>query len=79
MKIDTVYTMLGDVFSSVFEEPVTLSPELSAKDVEEWDSLTHLRLMLTVEKVFKVKFSASEVGRLKNVGELAQLIQTRAS
>jgi len=79
MEIDTVYTMLGDVFGSVFEEPVTLSPELSAEDVEEWDSLTHLRLMLTVEKVFKVKFSAAEVGRLKNVGELAQLIQTRAS
>jgi acyl carrier protein len=78
MQIDNVYTMLDGVFRSVFEEPVVLSPELSAKDVDEWDSLTHLRLMLTVEKAFNVKFSASEIGNLKNVGELAQLIQTKS-
>ena len=79
MQIDTVYTMLDGVFRDVFEEPVTLSPELTAKDVDEWDSLTHLRLMLTVEKVFNVKFSASEIGNLKNVGELARLIQTKSA
>jgi len=78
MQIDTVYTKLDGVFRDVFEEPVALSPELTAKDVDEWDSLTHLRLMLTVEKVFNVKFSASEIGNLKNVGELAQLIQAKS-
>ena len=47
-----------------------LTPELSAKDVDGWDSLTHIRLMLTIEKAFKIKFSTSEIGKLENVGDL---------
>jgi acyl carrier protein len=56
-----------------------LSPETTARDVENWDSLSHVRLMLTVEKSFGVKFSAAEIGRLKNVGSLVTLLQDRLS
>jgi acyl carrier protein len=45
--------------------------------VAEWDSLSHVRLMLTIEKVFRVKFTASQVGSLKNVGELMDLLQSK--
>jgi acyl carrier protein len=43
--------------------------------VDGWDSLTHIRLMLTVEKAFKIKFSTSEIGQLENVGDLVALIE----
>jgi acyl carrier protein len=43
--------------------------------VDGWDSLTHIRLMLTVEKAFNIKFSVSEIGKLENVGDLVTLIK----
>jgi len=56
---------------------IFVTPELSGKDVDGWDSLTHIRLMLTVERAFKIKFSTSEIGNLKNVGDLVALIKAR--
>lgn len=77
MDDDEIYSRLSDVFASVFDDDVELTPQLSAKDVDGWDSLTHIRLILSVEKAFKVKFSNSEIGNLKNVGELVALIRAR--
>ena len=74
-----IYTRLTGIFHDVFDdESITATPELTAKDVEEWDSLAHIRLMLTIEQAFKVKFSTSELGRVQNVGDLAKLIGKRA-
>ena len=73
-----VYKRLDAVFQDVFDDDsIVLRPDLTANDVEDWDSLKHIRLMLSVEKAFHVSFSASEVGNLKNVGELADLIQAK--
>lgn len=78
MNSQQIYARLTEIFESVFDEDsITLTPELSAKDVDGWDSLTHVRLMLTVEKAFKIKFSTSEVGKLQNVGELVALIEAK--
>jgi acyl carrier protein len=74
-----IYARLADIFEEVFDDDtIQVTPELSAKDVDGWDSLTHIRLMLTVEKAFKIKFSTSEVGKLENVGDLVSLIAARA-
>ncbi|MGD0482234.1 MAG: acyl carrier protein [Terracidiphilus sp.] len=74
-----IYARLKEIFEDVFDEDsMTITPELSAKDVAGWDSLTHIRLLLSVEKAFKIKFSTSEIGKLKNVGDLVTLIQARA-
>jgi acyl carrier protein len=76
-----IYTRLNEIFYDVFEEDtIKVTPELSAKDVDSWDSLTHIRLVLTVEKAFKIKFSTSEVGKLQDVSDLVALIliKTRA-
>ena len=79
MDEQEIYERLTKIFEDVFDEDaIKITPELTAKDVDGWDSLTHIRLMLTVEKAFKVKFSASEIGKLENVGDLAALIQARA-
>jgi acyl carrier protein len=75
-----VYARLTDIFHDVLDnDEIVLTPQLTANDVDGWDSLAHVRLILTVEKAFHVSFTASQVGRLKNVGELADLIQSKAS
>ncbi len=74
-----VYQRLTQIFHDVFQEDdLVLKPELSAKDVEGWDSLSHIRLVISVEKAFSLKFSASEVGTLKNVGDLVGLIKSKS-
>jgi acyl carrier protein len=73
-----IYARLAEIFEDVFDEDsIQVTPELSAKDVDGWDSLNHIRLILTIEKAFKIKFSTSEIGKLENVGELVALIQAR--
>jgi acyl carrier protein len=73
-----IYERLTQIFLDIFDDDlISVTPELSAKDVDGWDSLTHIRLMLTVERAFKIKFSTSEIGNLKNVGELVTLIKAR--
>jgi acyl carrier protein len=71
-----IYQRLTEVFQDVFDEDsIEVTPKLSADDVDGWDSLTHIRLILTIEKVFKIKFSTTEIGKLANVGDLVALIQ----
>ena len=78
MESTEVYSKLNDVFRNVFDDDaIVVTPELTAKDVAGWDSLRHVRLMLTVERAFRVKFSAYEVNKLRNVGQLAKLIQDK--
>ena len=72
MDQSEIYARLTMVFEDVLDEDsIVLTPKLSAKDVDSWDSLAHVRLVLSVERAFKVKFSTSEIGRLANVGDLA--------
>lgn len=73
-----IYARLAEIFADVFDdESIKVTPDLSAKDVDGWDSLTHIRLLLTIEKAFKIKFSTSAIGKLGNVGDLVALIKTR--
>jgi acyl carrier protein len=73
-----VYDRLTEIMQDIFDDPdVVATPELSADDVKGWDSMTHIRLVLAVEKAFKIKFVASEVGDMKNVGEMVHLIKSK--
>jgi acyl carrier protein len=79
MEKAEVYSKLTGVFRDVFDEDdLALTPQTTADDVDGWDSLSHIRLVLAVSKAFGVKFSASEIGGLKNVGEFADLIEKKA-
>ena len=79
MDESQIYTRLAQVFEKVFDDDtIEVTPELSAKDVDGWDSLNHIRLILTIEKAFKIKFSTSEIGKLQNVGDLVTLIGAKA-
>jgi len=78
MDESDIYTRLTEIFEDVFDDDsITVTPALSAKDVDGWDSLTHIRLILTIEKAFKVKFSTSEIGKMEKVGDLVALIKAR--
>jgi acyl carrier protein len=69
---------LNRVFQQVFDDDeLQIDRQTSAKDVEGWDSLMHVTLIVNVEKAFKVKFSSSEVASLKDVGDLLDLIAAR--
>ncbi len=69
---------LTEVFHDVFEnEDIVLTPETTANEVDGWDSLSHAILISAVELKFQVKFSTREVLRLKNVGDLVQLIDSK--
>ena len=73
-----IYSRLTQIFEDVFDDDsIQVSAALTARDVDGWDSLTHIRLILTIEKAFKVKFSTSEIGKLENVGDLVSVIKAR--
>lgn len=70
-----IFEKLTEIFRDVFDdEALTISESTTAADVEDWDSLTHITLLATVEDEFGVKFSMKAVQGLKNVGELADLV-----
>jgi acyl carrier protein len=78
MDVSDIYARLTEIIQDIFDDDsVTATPALTAKDVDGWDSLTHIRLMLTVEKTFKVKFSTSEIGEMETVGDLVMIIRAR--
>jgi acyl carrier protein len=78
--VDTqlIYQRLTTVFRDVFDDDSLMpTATMSAKDVPDWDSLNHVRLVVSVEAEFKVRFTAGEIAQLKNVGELVALIQRK--
>jgi acyl carrier protein len=78
MESNTIYKQLSGVFAEVFDdEAIVLTPAMTAEDVDGWDSLNHIRLIVSVERAFNIKFSTPEIGKLKNVGELVDLIASK--
>jgi acyl carrier protein len=75
---DPILSRLTSVFREVFDDDeLVLKPEMTADDVDGWDSLAHIRLILSVQKAFGVKFSPVEMNRLKNVGDLMALTKDK--
>ena len=74
-----IYEKLTPIFRDVFDDDdLKLRPDMTADDVPDWDSMSHIRLVLTVERQFQKKFPASRVSQLKNVGDLVSLIRATA-
>lgn len=78
MEIKDIITELLPIFTDILDnENIALDETTTANDIEEWDSLNHIQLVVAVEKHFKMKFTAQEVQSWRNVGQMCQAIQQR--
>ena len=75
MKFDEVMGLLHPIFRDVFDDDeLIIEANTTANEIDGWDSLTHIRLVITIEKAFDLRFTAAEISDLENVGEMAELI-----
>ena len=80
MGDEKIRTRLNEVFRDVFDdEGLTVADTTTASDVEGWDSLAHVNLIVAVERAFGVSFTTKEIGGLGNVGDIVRLIETKTS
>lgn len=78
MERNKVLNELNLVFRDVFDdESITVNENTTSKDIEDWDSLEHINLIVAVEKKFNIKFNMGEVTSMKNVGEMVDIILSR--
>ena len=74
--MNEILEMVNAIFKDVLDdEDIVIKAETTANDVEEWDSLTHIQLIVAIEKAFDVRFTSSEIQRWQNVGEMCEAIQ----
>lgn len=70
--------ILQEIFRRVFDDDsIILFDEMTANDIEDWDSLMHIDLIIEIEKVFSITFTTEEVLKTSNVGEFIQLIEAK--
>ena len=80
LTIDNVLEEATGIFRDILDnDDIVLTPATTADDIEEWDSLTHIQLIVALEKHFKIKFTTSEITSYKNVGQLADGIVQKLS
>jgi len=80
MEKNDVLLRVQDIFRDILDnDAIILSEKTTADDVEEWDSLTHIQLIVAIEKKFKIKFTSKEILSWKNVGEMLDAICSRLS
>lgn len=80
MTREQVYEQLTEVFRDVFDdEEIVLQDSTTSDDIEDWDSLEHVNLIVAVEREFGIKFTMGEVTGMKNVGSMVDIIIERHS
>lgn len=80
MEMENIQDQVQDIFRDILEqESLTLTSATTASDVDGWDSLTHIQLIVAIEKRFKVKFSSKEILSWKNIGELLDSLHTKVA
>jgi acyl carrier protein len=80
MNVETIISQVNEIFRDVLDnDEITIGYETTAEQVEEWDSLTHIQLVVAIEKHFKIRFTTAEIHKFKNVGEMCEAILAKIS
>ena len=80
MTTEEVKSKLTEIFKDVLDnDSIVLSRDITAADIEEWDSLNHISLLVAIEKEFNIKLELNELEHLKNVGDMLDLISKKIS
>ena len=75
MSREEVFERVTDIFRDVFDDDeLVISDSTNSEDIEDWDSVEHIQLIVGMEKEFKVKFDIKTVNSLENVGQMVDLI-----
>ncbi|MBD1365487.1 acyl carrier protein [Mucilaginibacter sp. ZT4R22] len=75
MERQQIIAQVTDIFRDVLDnDDITLTDATTARDVEDWDSLNHIQLVVGIEKHFKIRFAAKEIHSWQNVGELVDSV-----
>ena len=78
MERQEIFEKLNEIFTDVLDlDECNLTDETSADDIEEWDSLAQIQLVVSIEKTFGIKFTSSEMMAWKNVGEIVDTILSK--
>ncbi|MCB9425705.1 MAG: acyl carrier protein [Flavobacteriales bacterium] len=78
MDQNTILKDLNKIFVDTLDnENINLNPDTTAQDVDEWDSLSHIMLIVAIEKHFKIRFTSKEIQSWNNVGEMINCIASK--
>ncbi|MFZ4058425.1 MAG: acyl carrier protein [Ferruginibacter sp.] len=78
MEVADILKQVNDIFIDVLDDDkIVLTETTTSDDVEDWDSLTHIQLVVAIEKHFILRFVSSEIRNWKNVGEMCVAIKNR--
>lgn len=73
-----ILAKLQEIYQDVLDnEDIVLTTETTADDIEEWDSLTHVQLVVAIEKIFRIKFTSKEILSWRNVGDLVDCVANK--
>jgi acyl carrier protein len=79
MERTEIFEKLNEIFIDLLDlDSIELTDATCADDIEEWDSLSHIQLIVAIEKAFGIKFTSQEIMKWKNVGEMVDTIIAKA-
>lgn len=76
--MDNILSEIEGIFRDLFdEEDITLTEQTSAADIDDWDSITHVQLLVLIEKHYNITFTSKEIQQFKTVGDIVNCIKNK--